>query len=201
MRWHLFLMPDSRRATPKSLRTRAAIEAAAKELFSINGFERTTMRDIGERAGIDPSMIIRYFGGKDALFAHVATPDLRLPDLSAADPPKIGALLVRHFLEQWEGQPDGGGLPVLLRSAASNEEAAERLREIFRTQVFPAIARAGPPETAPLRAGLVASQLLGLALARYVLRLPPVVAMPIDLIVQTVGETVQRYATSTATGA
>lgn len=190
-------MPAARRATPKSLRTRAAIEAAAKELFSTQGFERTTVRDIGERAGIDASMIIRYFGGKDALFAHVATPDLRLPDLNDIDPNRIGDVLVRHFLEQWEGQPDGGGLPVLLRSAASNEDAADRLRDIFQTQVFPAIARAGPPETAPMRAGLVATQLLGLALARYVLRLPPVVAMPVDAIVEAVGETVQRYATGT----
>lgn len=188
-------MPEARRATPKSLRTRAAIEMAAKELFSIHGFERTTVRDIGERAGVDPSMIIRYFGGKDALFAHVATPDLHLPELGDIDPASVGEVLVRHFLEQWEGERDGGGLPVLLRSAASNEKAAERLRDIFMTQVFPTIARVGPMETAPTRAGLVATQLLGLAMSRYVLCLPPVVTMPIDLVVQTIGETIRRYAT------
>jgi AcrR family transcriptional regulator len=188
-------MTSARRATPKSIRTREAIEAAARELFAINGFERTTMREIGARAGIDPSMIIRYFGSKDSLFARVAMPDLRLPDLSAADSATIGRTLVRHFLEQWEGERAGGGMPILLRSAASNEDAAERLRAIFVAQVFPAIARAGPPETAATRAGLVASQLLGLALCRYVLCLPPVVAMPTDLIVRTVGDTVQRYAT------
>lgn len=191
-------MTQPRRATPKSIRTREAIETAARELFAINGFERTTMRKIGARAGIDPSMIIRYFGSKDALFARVAMPNLDLPDLSAADSATIGETLVRHFLEQWEGEGGGGGMPILLRSAASNEDAAERLRAIFIAQVFPAIARAGPPETAATRAGLVASQLLGLALCRYVLRLPPVVAMPRDLIVRTVGDTVQRYATGRA---
>jgi AcrR family transcriptional regulator len=188
-------MTRPRRTTPKSIRTREAIETAARELFSSNGFDRTTMRDIGARAGIDPSMIIRYFGNKDALFAHVAMPDLNLPDLGGNDPATIGETMVRHFLEQWEGEHSGGGLPVLLRSAASNEDAAERLRTIFHAQVLPAIARAGPPETAAIRAGLVASQILGLALARYVIRLPPVVAMPAELIVRTVGETVQRYAT------
>lgn len=193
-------MTTPRRSTPKSIRTREAIEAAAKELFAINGFERTTVREIGARAGIDPSMIIRYFGSKDALFAQVAMPDLSLPDLSGADSDRIGETLVRHFLAQWEGEAGGGGMPVLLRSAASNEEAASRLREIFRAQVFPAIARAGPPETAPVRAGLVASQLLGLALSRYVLKLPPVVAMPVEIIVRAVGETVQRYATGAALG-
>jgi len=188
-------MTEQHRATPKSIRTREAIESAARELFSANGFERTTVRDIGARAGIDPSMIIRYFGSKDALFARVATPALHLPDLNGVEPSAIGEAMVRHFLEQWEGDQAGRGLPVLLRSAASNEEAAERLRDIFRQQVFPAIARVGPPETAVVRAGLVASQLLGLAMARYVLRLPPVVAMPADVIIRSIGDTIQRYAT------
>lgn len=182
------------RATPKSIRTREAIEAAARELFSANGFERTTMREIGARAGIDPSMIIRYFGSKEQLFARVAAPDLNMPALDSAEPGAIGESLVRHFLEQWEGENAGGGLPVLLRSAASNDDAAERLRNIFRTQVFPAIARLGTAESAPTRAGLVASQLLGLAMARYVLRLPPMVAMQAEEIIRMIGATVQRYA-------
>ena len=188
-------MTETRRATPKSIRTRETITAAARELFAINGFERTTVRDIGARAGIDPAMIIRYFGSKDALFALVAEPDLHLPDLSHVESGKIGEAMVRHFLEQWEGDQAGRGLPVLLRSAASNEAAAERLRNIFREQVFPAIARAGPAETAVARAGLVATQLLGLAIARHVLRLPPVVAMSDEFIIRSIGETIQRYAT------
>ena len=102
-------MTPPRRSTPKSIRTREAIEAAARELFAINGFDRTTVRDIGARAGIDPSMIIRYFGSKDALFARVAMPDLRLPDLSGVESDRIGETLVRHFLAQWEGEEGGGG--------------------------------------------------------------------------------------------
>lgn len=191
-------MTIPRKRTPKSIRTREAIETAARDLFTINGFERTTVRDIGARANIDPSMIIRYFGSKEALFARVAKPDLRLPDLTRTDLSRIGETLVEHFLEQWEGEQAGGGLPVLLRSAASNDEAAGRLQDIFRAQVFPAIARAGPPQSAGIRAGLVATQLLGLALARYVLRLPPVVEMPRAVIIKAIGETVQRYATGEA---
>lgn len=187
-------MPQPRRSTPKSIRTRDAIEAAARELFTVNGFDRTTVRDIGARAGIDPSMVIRYFGSKEALFARVSAPDLHLPDLSAIDSAMIGETLVRHFLALWEGEQSGGSLPILLRSAASNEDAAEQLRAVFAAQVFPAIAWAGPAETAAMRAGLVASQILGLALTRYVLRVPPVVAMPADSIIRTIGETIQRYA-------
>jgi len=188
------VMSKPKGSTPKALRTREAIEAAARELFAINGFDRTTVRDIGARADIDPSMIIRYFGSKDALFAHVAMPDLQLPDLSAIAPGMIGETLVRHFLDLWEGDRVGGGMPVLLRSAASNDEAAEQLRKIFLTQVFPTVARAGPPETAAMRAGLVTSQLLGLALTRYVLMVPPVVMTPPEFIIRTIGATIQRYA-------
>ena len=187
-------MTKAKGSTPKALRTREAIEKAARELFAINGFDRTTVRDIGARAGIDPSMIIRYFGSKDALFTQIAAPNLRLPDLAATDSAAIGETLVRHFLDLWEGDGVGGGMPVLLRSAASNDDAAEQLRKIFLTQVFPAVARAGPPETASMRAGLVASQLLGLALTRYVLMVRPVVVMSPDFIVRTIGATIQRYA-------
>ena len=188
-------MTKPRGSTPKAIRTRQSIEAAARELFAANGFDRTTVRDIGAKAGIDPAMVIRYFGSKDALFTAVAMPDLHLPDLSGVAHDSIGETLVRHFLAQWEGEEGGGGMPVLLRSAASNEEAANRLREIFVTQVFPVIAAAGPPDTAPQRAGLVASQLLGLALTRYVVKVPPVVALPLETIVHEVGATIQRYAT------
>lgn len=191
-------MTEARRTTPKSLRTREAITTAARELFTVNGFERTTVRDIGARAGIDPSMIIRYFGSKEALFAHVAEPDLHLLDLRDVNSDKIGEAIVRHFLKQWDGDQAGRGMPVLLRSAASNEDAAERLRNIFREQVFPVIASAGPADTAIVRAGLVASQLIGLAMTRYVLRLPPVVTMSDDEIVGYIGETIQRYTTARA---
>jgi len=185
-------MTKPRGATRKSIRTRDAIEAAAKELFAANGFERTSLRDIGAKAGIDASMIIRYFGSKDALFARVAMPDLQLPDLQNVAPDEVGETLARRFLELWE---DGSsGLAILLRSATSNEDAAERLLDVFRDQVFPAIARAGA-DRPQVRAGLVASQLLGLALTRYVLKIPPVVSLSTDLIVREIGATLQRYAT------
>jgi AcrR family transcriptional regulator len=184
-------MPKPKGSTAKSAQTRAAIEAAARELFASSGFEKTSLRDIGLRAGIDASMIIRYFGSKDELFARVAAPDLKMPELERIDRARIGEVLVQHFLEQWE---DGnGGLPVLLRSATSNAEAAERLREVFRRQVLPAVERGGGEHPMD-RAGLIASQLLGLALTRYILKLPPVVAMPRDLLVREIGATVQRYA-------
>lgn len=181
-----------RGSTAKSQRTREAIEAAARIIFEQQGYERATVREIGSEANVDPSLIIRYFGSKDGLFSAVAQVDLKLPDLASVGRSRIGETLVEHFLEQWEG---GSGLPVLLRSASSNEAAAEQLQRIFAGQVFPMIAAAGRSENAPQRAGLVASQLLGLAMTRYILKLPPVVALGREMIVRELGKTIQRYAT------
>ena len=179
----------------KSDRTRDAILGAAQKLFAREGYERTTVRDIAAIAEIDPALVIRYFGSKDALFARVAIFDLKLPDLAKADPSKIGEMLVRHFLSLWEGENANGGLPIMLRSAASNEVAAKKLRDVFSNQVMPALARTGGQTGAAQRAGLISSQLLGLALCRYVLKLPPVVGLSADFIVREVGQTIQRYAT------
>lgn len=181
--------------TPKkSDRTRAAILVAARQLFAKQGYERTTVRDVAERAHIDPAMVIRYFGSKDGLFARAASIDLELPSPEAVDPNDIGQRLIEHFLEIWEGAGSKQGMAVLLRSAASNSFAAGKMREAFLAQVMPFIAAVGDRASAPRRAGLVSSQLLGLAVCRYVLRLPPVVALSRQEIIAALGPTLQRYA-------
>jgi AcrR family transcriptional regulator len=182
----------------KSERTRAAILDAAQKLFAEYGHERTTVRDIAAKASIDPALVIRYFGSKDELFVQAATFDLKLPDLSRIKRSQIGETLIRRFLELGEGFT---GMTVLLRSAASNEYAANRVRELFAAQVLPAFARIGSRANAGKRAGLVASQLLGLALCRYILKIPPVAEMPPEEIVKHVGPTIQRYASGTSSPA
>jgi AcrR family transcriptional regulator len=178
----------------KSDRTRAVILDAAQKLFAEYGHDRTTVRDIAAKASIDPALVIRYFGSKDELFVRAATFDLRLPDLSKIERSQIGETLIRRFLELGEGFT---GMTVLLRSAASNEYAASRVRELFAAQVLPAFARIGSRANAGKRAGLVASQLFGLALCRYILKIPPVAEMPPEDIVKHVGPTIQRYASGT----
>lgn len=185
-------MSDSPAKKSKSDRTRDAILDAARRLFAEKGYDGTTVRDIAAAAGIDPAMVIRYFGGKDLLFARAADIDLGLPDLSALPRAMVGEALVRHFLSIWEGDAGTSALPVALRSAASNELAAARLREIFASQVAPAIGRLAGPDT-PAVAGLVATQILGLAFTRYVLKLPPVVALPRERLVAEVGRAIQGY--------
>ncbi|MEU6072509.1 TetR family transcriptional regulator [Micromonospora sp. NPDC047074] len=177
--------------TRRSDATRAAILQAARERFAADGYDRATIRAIAADARIDPSMVMRYYGSKEGLFAAAAEFDLRLPELTAVPPDQLGERLVRHFVDRWENDET---MVALLRTAATNPAAAERMRGIFADQLAAAVARAVPdPETAPRRAGLVASQMLGLALTRYVLRLPPIVDTDPAELVAWVAPTVQRY--------
>ena len=172
-----------------SEQTKAVILTAARDRFAESGFERATIRAIAADANIDPSMVMRYFGNKAQLFAAAADFDLAIPDLSDVGPGHLGARLVTHFVDRWERDE---ALVVLLRSSATNAQAAQRMREIFAGQLLPVIAKMNPVEP-QRRAGLIATQVLGLALCRYVLRLPPVVGMSRDEIVCWLGPTVQRY--------
>ncbi|SEH64392.1 regulatory protein, tetR family [Mycolicibacterium rutilum] len=172
-----------------SAETKAVILAAARERFATSGFERATIRAIAADANIDPSMVMRYFGNKNQLFAAAAEFDLQIPDLTDGDRADVGGRLIAHFMNRWERDE---ALVVLLRSSATNDDAAQRMREIFVGQLLPVIAKLNPvaPER---RAALIATQTLGLALCRYVLALPPLTAMTHDEVVASLGPTLQRY--------
>lgn len=175
----------------KSDRTKATILAAARQRFSEAGYDGATIRAIATAADIDPSMVMRYFGSKEQLFAAAAEFDLRIPDFAEIEPADLGAGMVRHFLERWE---DDEALVLLLRSATTNADAAQRMQQIFQSQLGPAVAAVNPSDAAR-RAGLIASQMLGVALCRLVLRLPPMVAMSRAELESWLGPTVQRYLT------
>src|SRR5689334_25384946 len=102
--------------TQLSEETRTAILTAARRRFAADGYQRATIRAIAADAGIDPSMVMRYYGSKDQLFAAAVDVDLRLPDPSGIPRRKLGATLVAHFLKRWE-DPADDALLMLLRSA------------------------------------------------------------------------------------
>lgn len=173
--------------------TRAAILAAARERFASDGYERATIRAIAADAGIDPAMVMRYYGNKEKLFAAAAEFDLRLPDFAAVPAGQAGATLARHFMSRWEGNET---MMALLRAGVTNPAAAERMRTIFAGQLGSEVVKLCPPGEVGVRSGLVASQVLGFALCRYVLEFPPVVGMSVDEVVRWLGPTLQRYLTS-----
>jgi AcrR family transcriptional regulator len=175
-----------------SAETKALILGAARERFARDGYDRTTIRAVAEDASIDPSMVMRYFGSKDGLFAAAVDLDLRLPDLSEVPRAEVGPVLAGHLVDRWECGDEI--LVILLRTAVTNPAAAERMRAIFADQLVPVVAQlAGDTPEVPLRAGLAATQVLGLALCRYVLELPSVAAMDREQVVAWVGPTLQRY--------
>ncbi|MFJ8334717.1 TetR family transcriptional regulator [Streptomyces sp. NPDC094437] len=174
--------------------TRDAILVAARERFAADGYERATIRAIAKDARIDPSMVMRYYGSKEGLFLAAITVDLRLPDLGALPRGHVGEVLVSHLFRLWEG---GEVFTAMLRVATAGPAGAERMHETFRDQLLPEMRKACPdPEQAHTRAALVASQLLGFALTRYVLRLPEAVELTREEVVAWLGPTVQRYLTA-----
>ncbi|MFJ3227182.1 TetR family transcriptional regulator [Streptomyces sp. NPDC086783] len=183
------------RTSRRSDATRGAILAAARERFATDGYERATIRAIARDANIDPSMVMRYYGNKEGLFAAAVAIDLRLPDVDGADRRQnAGRTLVEHFLDMWENDEV---LTALLRVGVTNQAGAERMQGILRDQLLPVARQVCPdPEQAPARAALMASQLLGLALTRYVLRMPPAVELARAEIVAWLAPTIQRYLTA-----
>jgi hypothetical protein len=142
-------------------------------------------------------MVMRYFGNKARLFAAAADIDLRLPDPAGFPREQAGAVLTRHFFSVWE---QNEALAATLRAAVTNEEATARVRRLFADQLLPVVAALSPePAQAPVRAGLVSAQLLGVALTRYLLRVPPMAELDLPTLVAWVAPAVHRYLTAAET--
>jgi AcrR family transcriptional regulator len=176
--------------------TREAIVAAARSCFRESGYGGCTIRGIAAVAGVDPALVLHYFGSKEGVFRHVTAlpfdPAVELPRLLAPGVDGLGSRLVTFFLETWES-PGGEALAAIMSSVAGNPEAARLLREFISREVLGRIAAALPFDRPQLRATLAASQLLGLAFARYVVRVEPLASISIADAADLAGPTLQRY--------
>lgn len=181
------------RTERKSERTRRAILDAARAHFAARGFDGANLRAIGAEASIDPSMVVRYFGNKEGLFAAAVDVDLQLPALVDVPESEHGLVLTRHFLRRWEGDLSDHVLVTLLRSAVTNAKVAAQLREVAARQLQAMLAPVVEPVELHLRTALVGSQLIGMALTRYILAIPGIVDRPAELLVLDIAPTVQRY--------
>jgi AcrR family transcriptional regulator len=177
---------------------RGDILAAARAEFGARGFDATTIRGVARAAGVDPRLVHHYFDGKDALFVAafelpVRPQQLLASVLAGADDDSIGPRLVRLFTTVWD-TADGRQRIVALVSAASASEAGARmLREFLVREVFARIVARLGSDDPELRDALAASQMMGLAVARYVVRLEPLASADPDLVVALVGPTIQQY--------
>jgi AcrR family transcriptional regulator len=182
---------------PRSEGTRRAIIGAARAAFAARGYEQTTIRAVAAHAGVDASMVMRYFGSKAGLFTAAATMDLQVPDLRPVPPAQRGELLVRHVVDRWEDTTRDDELIVLLRTAVTSEAVAAQLQAAVAQLITGPVAVLGGDGAAE-RAGYIAAQLLGLALCRYILRLEPLASLPADEVIAAVAPSVQRYLTRPA---
>jgi hypothetical protein len=137
---------------------------------------------------------MHYFGSKAALFAAASQFEINFPDLTGVAPDRVADIVVPMFVDAWG--PQGPLLP-LLRAAATNRTAADALLTVFVSQVAPALA-AITPDRAPERAALVGSQLLGLAVARYILGVPPLIGMSDTQLIEWLRPVIAHYLTDPA---
>ena len=191
--------PERRRGRrPGGADTRAALLEAARVEFAERGYEGATVRRIAERAGVDAAMVNHWFGGKDALFTASIDLPVSPAEIHAmvvpGDPEQLGARIVARFLAVWDAT-GGGPLAALLQSVAGHENAARMLREFVTERLIGPIVTSVAPDAPMLRGALVASQLIGLALARYVLRLEPLASADQAAVVAAVAPNLQRYLT------
>ena len=189
--------PGAGTGGPRSEGTRRAILGAARATFAARGYEQTTIRAVAARAGVDASMVMRYFRSKAGLFTAAVTMDLQVPDLRSVSASRRGELLVRHFISRWEDPLHDDELIALLRTGVTSETVAERLQAVLGQLITEPIA-ALANERAAERGTLIAAQLLGLALCRYILRFEPLASLPADDVVAAVAPSVQRYLTRPA---
>ncbi|HEX5597894.1 MAG TPA: TetR family transcriptional regulator [Micromonosporaceae bacterium] len=185
---------------PGKPETREAILAAARSAFAERGFDGASIRAIAAAAGVDPALVHHYFGTKDQLFLAVMDspidPQDLLPQVLDGGRDEIGERIVRTFLSVWDS-PAGAGGVALLRSGMSNDWTARLLREFLVTQILRRVLKPLDldPDEAPLRAALIASQIAGLAMMRYILKLEPLASAPPETVVAAIAPTLQRYIT------
>lgn len=190
--------PPRRRGRPRGVSdSRARIIASAVDDFGEKGYDGATIRSIAARAGVDSALVHHYFGTKADLFAEAVgiplRPDIDVPGILAGPRDEVGERLIRYVLEAFE-QPEVRRRGVmLLRTAIGSRVTTPLLAGFLSRELLSRISRSLDVDDADLRASLVASQIAGMLIARYVLKLPALAAAPVEDLVARVGPTVQRY--------
>jgi len=185
---------------PGNQDTRASILEAARASFAEKGYDKASIRAIAGDAGVDPALVHHYFGTKEKLFLAVMNapinPGELIPQALEGPREQAGERLVRTALGVWDSSAGAAALAVF-RSALSNEWTARLLREFVVTQI---LRRAvgeiiEDPSEAPMRTALVATQISGTMVARYVLKIEPLASADADTLAAAIGPNIQRFLT------
>ncbi|HEX9551309.1 MAG TPA: TetR family transcriptional regulator [Candidatus Limnocylindrales bacterium] len=181
---------------PGTSGSRDRIVAAARAEFAARGYDAATIRGIAAVAEVDAALVRHYFGSKEHLFVVAldfpVDPAEFVPRLLEPGIEGLGERITAFFLGAWD-TPGGRPFLGLLRSVASNEQAAEALRQFVTREVLERLAAILVLDRPQLRAALAGSHLIGLAMARYVIRIEPIASASREELARAVGPSIQRY--------
>ena len=182
-----------------SSNTREQVLRSARRAFTEKGYDAAALRQIAKDAGVDQGMVRHYFTDKAGLFRAAMEvpidPQAMLTGLLAGDRLTLGERLLRWFLDQWDQDGVHSPMLILVRSAVTHDESTRMLREFVTEQVLGRLAAAMDTPDRALRASLVGSQMIGLVMARYIVRVEPLASAEPEAVVAAVAPTIQRYLT------
>jgi AcrR family transcriptional regulator len=190
--------PRRRGRRPGSSDTRSQLLEAARAVFAERGYDGATVRMIADRAGVDPAMVNHWFGGKESLFTASldipVDPAVLIHDVLPGPPETLAWRIVPRFLDLWDAS-GGGQMVTLVRSIAAHEAAARMMRDFVSRVILKRVVETVAPDRHEMRAALAATQIIGLGMIRYVLRLEPLASADRDTVVAAVAPNLQHYLT------
>ena len=185
---------------PGTSGAREQILAAARSAFADNGYDGTTIRGVARAAGVDPALVHHYFGNKRQLFVDAMDLPVNPAEIieglvASGDPEDLGERMIRFMLNVWDKEEDRAPLVAIVRTAMSHDQAATMVREFATTEILGRIVKAARGDNQDLRVTLLASQVFGLLIMRYIIKLEPLASAPPETVALAMGPTFQRYLT------
>jgi AcrR family transcriptional regulator len=175
----------------------ARILAAARDAFADTGYAGTTIRAVARGADVDPALVYHYFGSKEGLLDAATNPPARWLENIAktwtTPLPELGAALLRLMLGAWADDEIGPVLRSVLQTAAHEASTREKLRRVVEGQLMGVSQLGADERDRRIRSGLVSSQIMGLAMMRYIWQIEPVASMSDDELVAAIAPNLQRY--------
>jgi AcrR family transcriptional regulator len=175
------------------------ILAAARQSFATRGYDGTSMRSVAQAADVDPTLVNYYFSNKMGLLkAALEPPDSfggAIAEAAKAPLDQRGQAFVEAALRMWDDPATSEILRSIILAASHEPFAMQRLRAVFSTLVSQVVSASLPDDEAELRADLVSTQIVGLAMARYVWAIGSIATIPSEQVVRLIAPTVQHYLT------
>jgi len=189
---------------PGTSDTRERILASARELFARNGIDKTSIRAVAAGAGVDPALVHHYYGTKQQLFTaaiHIPIDPMQVIGPMRETPvEELGLKLPSVLLPLWDSEIGSGFIATLRSLLAGSEVSLVRsfFQEVITVEVGSRVD--DPPGSGMIRVQFVASQLVGVVMARYILELEPFASLPVEQIAETIAPNLQRYLTGDLPG-